>query len=234
MPTRLIREGIISSDRVERLDWAGEVFYRRLMSKVDDHGLYDARPTFLRAVLYPLRVDRVREADISRWIAMCEKAGLIVLYEAGGKPYLQMLDTGWEKRGKPKYPIPKGYHLKTSAYERKQLETDVSNSSFFGGVFVGEGEGEVKAIASSGEPLSQGGNGSAVIFIPLNDGTEFPIPQALADELDKLYPNVDVMQTLREIRGWNLARPRQRKTKRGILAHVNTWFNKEQNKPTRR
>jgi len=76
------------------------------MSKVDDHGLYDARPTILRASLYPLRVDRVREADISRWIAACEKAGLIVLYEAEGKPYLQMLDTKWQTRSEPKHPLP--------------------------------------------------------------------------------------------------------------------------------
>jgi hypothetical protein len=63
MPTRLVREGIISSDRVDKLDWQAEVFYRRLLNKVDDHGLYDARPSVLRSSLYPLRVDRVREAD---------------------------------------------------------------------------------------------------------------------------------------------------------------------------
>jgi hypothetical protein len=76
------------------------------MSKVDDHGLYDARPSILRATLYPCRVDRVREADISRWIAICEKAGLIVLYEADGKHYLQMLNTHWTARSAPKYPAP--------------------------------------------------------------------------------------------------------------------------------
>jgi hypothetical protein len=106
MPSRLLREGILSSDRVDQLDFPAEVFYRRLMSKVDDHGLYDARPSILRTSLYPLRVDRVREADISRWIAMCEKAGLIALYSAGGKPYLKMLDTRWEARSKAKYPEP--------------------------------------------------------------------------------------------------------------------------------
>jgi uncharacterized phage protein (TIGR02220 family) len=106
MPTRLIREGIISSERVDRLEPAAEVFYRRLLNKVDDHGLYDGRPSILRANLYPLRVDRVREADISRSLAACQSAGLIVLYENGGKPYLMALDTGWDKRSKPKYPLP--------------------------------------------------------------------------------------------------------------------------------
>lgn len=106
MPVRLLREGILTSDRVEQLDPPAEVFYRRLMSKVDDHGLYDARPSILRASLYPLRIDRVREADCSRWIAACEKAGLIALYQHDGRPYLQMLDTRWTARSEPKFPLP--------------------------------------------------------------------------------------------------------------------------------
>jgi hypothetical protein len=60
----------------------------------------------LRTSLYPLRVDRVREADIARWIAACETAGVIALYEHGGKPYLQMLDTRWTARSEPKFPLP--------------------------------------------------------------------------------------------------------------------------------
>lgn len=106
MPNRIIREGILSSDRIDQLDAAAEVFYRRLMSKVDDHGLFDARPAMLRASLYPLRVDRVREADIARWIAACEKAGVIALYTSESKPYGQMLDTRWQARSERKFPVP--------------------------------------------------------------------------------------------------------------------------------
>lgn len=128
MPSRLIREGIITSDRVDQLDAPAEVFYRRLMSKVDDHGLYDARPSVLRTSLYPLRVDRVREADCSRWIAACEKAGLIALYEVAGKPYLRMLDTRWPARSEPKYPLPtdsKGDQSNTTENNCSQLKTPV-------------------------------------------------------------------------------------------------------------
>jgi len=53
-----------------------------------------------------LRIDRVREADITRWIAACEKAGLILLYEADEKQYLQILNTQWKSRSEPKYPMP--------------------------------------------------------------------------------------------------------------------------------
>lgn len=106
MPNRIIREGILSSDRIDQLDAPAEVFYRRLMSRVDDHGLFDARTSMLRASLYPLRVDRVREADIARWIAACEKAGVIALYTHESKPFGQMLDTRWQARSEPKYPLP--------------------------------------------------------------------------------------------------------------------------------
>jgi hypothetical protein len=128
----LIREGIISSDRVDQLDWQAEVFYRRLMSKVDDHGLYDARLSMLRSSLYPLRVDRVREADITRWMATCQKAGLIVLYEADGKPFLKMLDTGWDERSKAKYPLPPENIC-------KQVLTTESKSTVVVGVVEGVG-----------------------------------------------------------------------------------------------
>ncbi len=106
MPSRLVREGILDSERIDQLDAPAEVFYRRLMSKVDDYGLFDARPAMLRSNLYPLRVDRVREADIARWIAACEKAGVIALYTHGGKPYGQMVDTKWQARSEPKFPTP--------------------------------------------------------------------------------------------------------------------------------
>ena len=50
MPNRILREGILTSERIERLDWAEEVFYRRVMSVVDDYGRYYARPALLRRI----------------------------------------------------------------------------------------------------------------------------------------------------------------------------------------
>ena len=132
MPTRLLREGILHSERVDQLDAASEVFYRRLMSKVDDHGLFDARPSMLRASLYPLRLNRVREADVSRWMAACQKAGLIVLYEADGKTYLKMLDTKWKTRSDPRFPLP-------TANNCKQLQTTVSLDGDVDGDVDGDG-----------------------------------------------------------------------------------------------
>lgn len=107
MPNRLIREGILTSDRVNELTLGAELFYRRLMSVVDDFGRFDARPVMLKVACFPLRVDVVREADISHWTASCEKAGLIALYAVKGKPYLEMQDFRQQVRAKQsKYPPP--------------------------------------------------------------------------------------------------------------------------------
>ena len=149
MPLRMLREGILTSDRIETLDWPAEVFYRRLMSKVDDYGLYDARPSILRTSLYPLRVDRVREADIARWIAACVKAGVIALYEHGGKPYLQMLDTGWQARSEPKFPFPPwGKGTPMRAAESSCLQPISIAPVFVDGDVVEDGGGKARKRAT--------------------------------------------------------------------------------------
>ncbi len=68
-----------------------------------------------------------------------------------------------------------------------------------------------------------------VITMTLNDKAEFPISQQRVDEWQSLYPAVDVIQTLRNIRAWSLANPSRRKTRNGILRHINQWLAKEQN-----
>lgn len=106
MPARLLREGILDSDAVNQLTADEEVFYRRLMSVVDDFGRFDARPAVLRSRLYPLKVSDLREADISRWIAACVKAGLIALYEVAGKQYILFHKLGEPRAKSSKYPDP--------------------------------------------------------------------------------------------------------------------------------
>lgn len=65
--------------------------------------------------------------------------------------------------------------------------------------------------------------------LPLVDGSDFLIAQETVDELSRLYPAVDVDQQLRNMRGWLLANPKNRKTKAGIMRFVNSWLSREQN-----
>ena len=70
-----------------------------------------------------------------------------------------------------------------------------------------------------------------VITITLNDKTEYPIYQHMIDEWIELYPNVDIMQELRNMKGWCSANPKRRKTKQGILRFIVGWLSREQDKP---
>lgn len=106
MPNRIIREGILSSEKIATLNWAEEVFYRRLQSIVDDYGRYEANPQLLRSKCYPLQTDSVKPAHITAWLSACVKAGLIVAYAVDGKTYLEVLNFGQQVRAKSKFPAP--------------------------------------------------------------------------------------------------------------------------------
>lgn len=107
MPDRIVRQNILTSDRVNSLSWAAEVFYRRLMSVTDDYGRYEARPSILRAFMYPLKLTKVTDKDVSNWLDECANADLILIYCVGNKEYLEIHNYGQRLRlMRSKYPSP--------------------------------------------------------------------------------------------------------------------------------
>lgn len=107
MPNRVLREGILESYDVDKLNWAAEVFYRRLMSKVDDFGRFSADVRLLRAALYPLKLDKVSDRDTQGWLQATEKAGLVKVYEVDGKSFLELQKFNQRVRSsESKYPAP--------------------------------------------------------------------------------------------------------------------------------
>lgn len=109
MPNRILREGILTSERVNRIADrpAVEVTYRRLYSVADDYGRFSAHPSLLRAALYPLRIDQITDAEVMEHLRACASAGLVNLYEVEGKPYLEILDFRQQLRSKrSKFPAP--------------------------------------------------------------------------------------------------------------------------------
>lgn len=80
------------------------------------------------------------------------------------------------------------------------------------------------------EPEQAASMPEPVIALPLNDKTLHPVFQKDIDELSNLYPAVDVIQELRNMRGWLLANPERAKTKRGIRRFINGWLIREQDR----
>lgn len=112
MPIRMLRDWT-DSEKMNKLSVHAERFFVRLIMKVDDYGCFYANTALLKANCYPLLLDAVREADISRWMAECQKAGLIVIYEAGSKKYLQIKDFKQRlDKAKAKFPLPSENQLR--------------------------------------------------------------------------------------------------------------------------
>ena len=81
------------------------------------------------------------------------------------------------------------------------------------------------------EPSESPPSDPPVVTIPLvkKDG-EFEIHQDDIDEWQEDFPAVDVLQTVKIIRQWNIANPKKRKTATGIKQHITSWLAREQNK----
>ena len=106
MPNRIIREGWLESERINELDASAERFFLRLCLRADDFGRFHANPLLLKSSLFPLR-DDTRSTDIPRWIAACEKAGLLRCYEVEGKKFVEIAKFGQRTRAQvSKFPTP--------------------------------------------------------------------------------------------------------------------------------
>lgn len=115
MPNRILREGILESQRVNALTEGEEVFYRRLMSIVDDYGRYEAHPALLRARLYPLKLDDKSQEAVAALLNAVSAQRLAFVYQVAGKIYLQLLDFKQQTRSDSRYPAPDAKQLKSFA-----------------------------------------------------------------------------------------------------------------------
>lgn len=63
----------------------------------------------------------------------------------------------------------------------------------------------------------------------LNDGTSYEITENDVDKFQQLYPGIDVRQEIRNITGWCISNPRNRKTRAGAKRFLNGWLSRAQN-----
>lgn len=116
MPIRMLRDWT-DSEKMNTLSVHAERFFVRLIMIVDDFGCYYANTSLLKAKCFPLLLDEVREADITRWMDECYQAGLIVLYESSNKKYLQIVEFNQRMdKARAKYPLPDGQEISLHGY----------------------------------------------------------------------------------------------------------------------
>lgn len=67
---------------------------------------------------------------------------------------------------------------------------------------------------------------------PSENGNEFPITDEIVSDYRKTFLGLDIMQSLRECRQWNVDNPTRRKTASGIRKHITGWLTRDNNKGT--
>lgn len=128
MPSRILKEGICTSETIDALSAEGERFFYRLLVQCDDFGRLDARPSVLRSRCFPLKLDKTSDELINQWIAELVAAALIFTYSVADKTYLQV--TKWHlhqqlRAARSKYPEPTSIPeaLKSIDFKRNQLKS---------------------------------------------------------------------------------------------------------------
>lgn len=242
MPNRIIKESICSSDTIDQLTWFEEVLFYRLIVNCDDFGRMDGRIPILIGRLFPLK--GVTQKTIVDALNKLTSVGLVMPYDYDGKPTLQIVT--WDdhqnvRNRKSKYPAVNG---ETDVKARANVELilqlksiDINCNQLKSNVPViqsnpiqSESNPNTNPILPEAETAPDQQAETAVIELLLNDKSEYPIFQSQIDQWIKLFPGVDVMQELRNMKAWCLANPTRRKTKSGILKFITSWVIKEQNK----
>ena len=223
VPNRIIKESIRTSKSVNALTDFQFRVWLYLITYVDDYGCGSADPEILKGFVFPRRKG-VTEGQIQKTLADLAMQGMILLYEVDGEPFFAFPNWRDHQRiqaKKHKFPEPSDGELR---------KVTVSH---------GESPSESNPIQSNTNPntntnpyyCTEQTDVGSVLNLPLNDGSLFGITQDQVDKWAGLYPAVDIMQELRNMRGWLESNPKKRKTKTGILRFVNGWLSREQDKP---
>lgn len=225
MPNRLLRESICTSDTIDKLSWFEEALYYRLIVNCDDFGRFDGRTAVIKNRLFPLK-DNLTLKTVETALHGLANAGLVVFYMVEDKRFLCLPTWGkyQTQRAKySKYPAPDdGAETSENICDQMQADVPVFDTRY--------SRNDIRYLRDdiSAEPLAA--DAPPVISLPLNDGTFFDVSENDRAKWSQLYPNVDVLQQLRNMAGWCDANPTKRKTRGGIKRFITAWLAREQDK----
>lgn len=243
MPNRILKESICSSEEIDSLSWFEEVLFYRLIVKCDDYGRYDGRLKFVKNSCFPLK--DITEKDVEKALCKLSAVGLVRAYEMQGRPYLQLVT--WEQHQnvrakKSKYPAfdetcIQMYSSESNCSRNPIQSESVSETESYSDICSEQRSSEQQKEAEpkppkppKPQPKPVAPSEPAVITLLLNTGDEYPITQSDINTWTELYPAVNIMQELRNMKGWCISNPKKRKTAGGIKRFINAWLAKEQNK----
>ena len=219
MPSRILKDSILTDKAFNSLTLTEESIYHRLLVSADDYGIFYADPILLLRILYPRKTD-ITEEVIREGLDHMEEAGIISRYTAEGEDYLKICS--WEnnqrlRNSRHKFPVP------------EEEESTPESAP----------EPETKEKARQEKPADNNANKKAadkapktadeiIIQLPLNDNTDYNVTQEEITEFSSLYPAVDVLQEYRGMKAWCMSNPHKRKTRNGIKKFINGWLSSAQ------
>lgn len=223
---RMIKETIRTSKTVNAMTDFQFRAWVYLITYADDYGRGSADPEILKGFVFP-RLKRLRESDIEKTLAELADLGSIQIYSVDSEPYFCFPNWGDHQRiqqKQSKFPPPAESHgespCNTVIHGESPLEVEV----------------EVKEVANATSAQTADAASAAseppMFLFPLVDGSEYPLLRQKVEQWKPLFPAIDVEQQIRLCLAWNIDNPRRRKTKEGILRHINTWLTKAQNNPS--
>lgn len=238
MPNRIIKDTIRTSKKINALTDFQFRLWVYLITYVDDYGRGSADPEIVKGFVFPRR-KKVNETDIKDALAALASTGCISLYDIDGESYFCFPSWGEHQRiqtKRSKFPEPPilpesrlfaaeddALQKVTVDHREKPPESESESKS----------EKTLSSTPKAGaEPcdVSTLAADPAAIKLPLDDNTDYAVPQSFADEMAKLYPAVDVMQQLAAMRGWLIGNPTKRKTRTGIKRFITSWLAREQDR----
>lgn len=226
MPNRILKESICRSEEIDSLSWFEEVLFYRLIVICDDFGRYDGRIKIIKGSCFPLK--DVTEKDIEKALSKLSAVGLVRVYETQGRPYLQLVTWADHQRirnQKSKYPECTQNSKLLLTIDSNGPQKETSDSKCVRNPIQSESNPNIfSELQAAAEPPEQ-----PVITLLLNTGEEYPVMQSDVSGWMELYPAVDIMQELRNMKGWCEANQKKRKTAGGIKRFINNWLANEQN-----
>lgn len=229
---RTIKPEFFHSERIADLTFQARLLFVGLWTLADRRGRLEDRPKRIKAQLFSydnLEIDdhleELRSAGfITRYEADCDEGACKVIQIKNFELHQRI--SGKESETESLYPpLDRGSNGEALGKQRGSTGEAPGSPGR-----EGKGrEGKGKEEGAQRSPLLP--QTEPFITLTLNDKSEWPITADQVAEFAKLYPAIDVEQSLRDMRGWCTSNPSRRKTKTGIMRFVNRWLSLDQDNP---
>lgn len=215
MPSRILRDWT-DSYRLEKLSAEAERLFVRVIMKADDFGRFHADTRLLKAQCFPL-LSALRDTDISRWLAECEKAGLLAVYQAKGRKYLAVVEFKQRARQEEsKFPAPDGMASDwLPTFDGQVTVIGQSTASLDGDVGADEGA----CGGADGKPPPP------VMVFPCRGG-QWALTEVRLAQFREVYGKVDIPLEFKKALLWLQNNRDRQKTSKGMPNFLTNWLNR--------